>query len=243
MADKKLQKAPVSEIFFSYQGEGIYLGQPQIFVRFMGCNINCDYCDTLWNNSPNRSKFLSVNKVFQKIRSLSKRNNSKVVSITGGEPLIYTDFLIELLPMIKKAGLEVYLETNGTLHEHYRRIAKWVDTTAMDIKVPSSCKKAFWKEHKQFLREARVKTLRQTKERIFVKMVLTKRTTTQEVRKAVELVKRESGKIHFVFQPATAVRRCGTAESHKIYQWYMLAGRKLGSVSVLPQMHRFWDIK
>lgn len=33
----------VSEIFPSFQGEGIYSGQLTIFIRFFGCNLNCDF--------------------------------------------------------------------------------------------------------------------------------------------------------------------------------------------------------
>lgn len=39
-------KAYVSEVFSSIQGEGKLLGRRQIFVRFSGCNLNCNYCDT-----------------------------------------------------------------------------------------------------------------------------------------------------------------------------------------------------
>ena len=38
--------AKISEIFDSIQGEGPYVGCRQIFIRFCGCNILCDYCDT-----------------------------------------------------------------------------------------------------------------------------------------------------------------------------------------------------
>lgn len=37
--------ADIIEIFSSIQGEGIFLGAKQIFVRFKRCNLTCSYCD------------------------------------------------------------------------------------------------------------------------------------------------------------------------------------------------------
>jgi len=39
-------EAPILDIFFSRQGEGICVGDPHLFIRFGGCNVVCDYCDT-----------------------------------------------------------------------------------------------------------------------------------------------------------------------------------------------------
>ena len=36
----------ITEIFPSIQGEGLRQGEPTIFIRFSGCNLKCDFCDT-----------------------------------------------------------------------------------------------------------------------------------------------------------------------------------------------------
>ena len=36
----------IKEIFSSIQGEGPYVGEKHVFVRFCKCNLACKYCDT-----------------------------------------------------------------------------------------------------------------------------------------------------------------------------------------------------
>ena len=38
--------AHLVEVFSSFQGEGLYVGQRQLFIRFAGCNLRCRFCDT-----------------------------------------------------------------------------------------------------------------------------------------------------------------------------------------------------
>ena len=37
---------PINEIFHSLQGEGYNTGTASVFLRFSGCNLHCDFCDT-----------------------------------------------------------------------------------------------------------------------------------------------------------------------------------------------------
>jgi pyruvate formate lyase activating enzyme len=58
------------------------------------------------------------------------------VTFSGGEPLAQVDFLCELLPLCKDAGLHVALDTCGAAAtERYRRVVQWVDLVLYDLKI------------------------------------------------------------------------------------------------------------
>lgn len=229
--------AEVSEIFRSVQGEGIYLGVPQVFVRFGACNISCRYCDEAYKS--HRGELGQI-ELIKRVKAFAK-DGGRVhsVSLTGGEPLCYADFLAGFLPLLRKEGLKVYLETNGTLPEALKKVLRYIDIVATDIKLPSSTgRRGYWKEHYDFLRLSSGKDL-------FVKVVVTDDTTDSDVRRAAETVKRAGRRAPFVLQPAT------TADGSKIrvdagdmMRWARLAGRAgLKDVRVIPQIHKMLGIK
>jgi organic radical activating enzyme len=152
--------APILEIFSSMQGEGLLLGERQIFLRLCGCNLDCAYCDTpaARSESPacrierspgsqdfeDRANPLSVADITEAVRGLVKPQPGlhHSVALTGGEPLLHTDALLELLPALGDLGLKAYLETNGTLADDLVRVLPHLDVVCADIKLPSSTKQA-----------------------------------------------------------------------------------------------------
>lgn len=99
---------PISEIFYSIQGEGPWQGKPAIFIRLAGCNLRCTWCDTDYtvirdNLNP-----------FEIINQLTKLSDIKTVIITGGEPFIHN--LTPLVNLLYFDGYKIQIETNGTLN-------------------------------------------------------------------------------------------------------------------------------
>lgn len=232
----KAEKADFVEIFSSAQGEGIFLGAKQIFVRFAGCNIGCSFCDT-----PKKAviKGLDTDAVLKKIKGLEgKSGRHHSVSLTGGEPLLYPRFLKELLPKLKRAGFKIYLETNGTLPEALRKIIRYVDIVAMDFKLPSATRAPdLWQEHAKFLKIAR-------KKNVFVKAVITGDTSESDIMKAMELIKKIRKKVSLVLQPVTTKQgKISRPAVDRIAGYLRLAGRDLEHVRIVPQMHRVMGIK
>jgi organic radical activating enzyme len=95
----------ITEVFTSVQGEGLYFGEEQIFVRFFGCNLKCRFCDT------HLDRFTEYEPQ-ELIREMNMHKNGRsTVSFTGGEPLLQRHFLKELSGLTKKSGYKNYLET------------------------------------------------------------------------------------------------------------------------------------
>lgn len=147
-----MKKAKIADIFFSQQGEGVYAGIPQVFIRFYGCMCHCRFCDTPLNHYEKYSPL----EAYYEIKRFTQGFHS--LCITGGEPLLNADFLWEFLKLVKYDGIKTYLETNGILADQLERLIDDIDIIAMDFKLPSSTgMRQYWNEHRQFLERARQK--------------------------------------------------------------------------------------
>jgi organic radical activating enzyme len=187
-------KAPIYEIFVSYQGEGLYVGQKQVFVRFSSCNLRCKYCDE--KAAMEKGAFLEDKTVFEKIAEFSKKEKNKIVSFTGGEPLLYPQFIKKLAINLKKRKFILHLETNGVLYENLIEVKKYLDYVSMDIKLPSQVNCDLFSKHKKFLKLAESKAA--------VKIVVLPETNFNEFKKAVFMVKDINSKIPFFIQPESS---------------------------------------
>lgn len=215
-----MKTARINEIFYSYQGEGPYQGVPQVFVRFSGCNLKCSYCDTDHSDY----KIYSVGELLKEPLFKAEAHS---ISITGGEPLCQSDFLMDFLPMLNH---KIYLETNGILVDELGMLLPYIDIISMDFKLPSSTgQRSYWDEHKEFLRIG-------SEKEIFVKAVITTKTTMDDWKTAVDIVAKISPEILLVIQPAAPY----SLDNEK-FKGFAL--NKLENVEIIPQIHKVLGIR
>lgn len=219
-------QAPIKEIFESIQGEGILAGYKQVFVRFVGCNLKCGYCDTDFCRDDN-TLVLKEEELFDKIR----RYDSESVSLTGGEPLLHSEFIKSFLTKYKKfLNKEIYLETNGTLYNELEQIIDLVDVVAMDIKLPSSTGDlGHFEENEKFLNVA-------SKAATFIKIVFDSKIDDDEIEICTILANKYN--IPIVLQPKMPLDN--NLNYLEIYNKFY---SKFKDVRLIPQTHKFLNIQ
>jgi len=101
----------VVEIFQSKQGEGLWTGVTSTFVRSIGCNLRCAFCDTTYASwESDEGEDLSVEEIVGRVVLYGGEH----VVLTGGEPMIYAE-LIPLTRMLAERNQKITIETAGTL--------------------------------------------------------------------------------------------------------------------------------
>ena len=114
------------------------------FVVFMqGCPLRCKYChnpDTWeFNAGEERTALDLTNEI---IRYKNYFGTKGGVTVSGGEPLMQIDFIIELLKLVKSYGINTAVDTSGftfnanseeSVRKH-QELNKYVDLFLVDIK-------------------------------------------------------------------------------------------------------------
>jgi len=116
----KNKQYPLSEIFYSVQGEGFHAGQAATFIRFAGCNLACSWCDTDFSTK----LICDIDQIYEHL----KNNPSKHIILTGGEPSIQANF--DFVQYFKDKGYYIHIETNGT-----RDVAMNIDWITVSPKI------------------------------------------------------------------------------------------------------------
>ncbi len=118
----------ICEIFNSIQGEGLTMGAPTVFVRTVGCNLRCSWCDTGYSFEGGEE--MPVDDIVARVGDCYR------VCLTGGEPMLQHESL-ELIWKLVQKGIQVVLETNGSVDLSCVPNHPLV-MISMDIKCPSS---------------------------------------------------------------------------------------------------------
>jgi 6-pyruvoyltetrahydropterin 2'-reductase len=138
-----MTKLAVAEQFYSLQGEGLHAGEPAIFLRLAGCNLQCglsfdesvqDFekgqdptaedaswiCDTIdvWREADNTYEPVELVDEWDKLGWFAYLRRGAHIVLTGGEPTLrrHQESFFDFYSELRRRGIEpfVEVETNGT---------------------------------------------------------------------------------------------------------------------------------
>ena len=148
-------RVSLSEIFYSIQGEGKYLGMPTIFFRFNKCNIRCNYCDTDFE----KIGFDNFDSMIEKITSIIRNNPVRHVCFTGGEPLLFKDHINAILELLEEEyGSEVFVTSATGNNVLIYPLREWeaIERKLMEGARMQSAKQKFLRNTSYFGQEAKI---------------------------------------------------------------------------------------
>ncbi len=235
-------------MFVSIQGEGLYVGLLQLFVRTAGCSQRCSYCDTPESRERTERCIISetgrsldnpvgAGLLADEVEQIMGRNRAiHSISLTGGEPLEQLGFTETFLGLTRRLGKPHYLETNGLHPEALERVLHLVDIFSLDIKLPSLCG-----GEDLFPVYERTLPLLLGRE-MFCKIVIGEGFDPVEFSEACQMLSGFDPGLPLVIQPATPVGDQLAVDGKTLIDLSTEASARLEKVRVIPQCHRILDV-
>lgn len=206
----------VVEIFDSIDGEGKRAGLPTTFIRFFGCNLQCEFCDTVygWDKEYEQdAKEMTVDEIIGEVTRIGIPS----ITITGGEPLCQPKKeLVDLLGKLSARHFSVNIESNGSIVpicHHYRNVFY-----TLDYKTNSS----------GMTRKMNPAALQLLKEKDVLKFVV---GSLEDCEQAYDVIQEYSPRAQIYFSPVF-----GKIEPKEIVQF--LLDRELYDCKVQVQLHK-----
>ncbi|KMZ55404.1 pyruvate formate-lyase-activating protein [Dorea sp. D27] len=120
----------------SFQSMGAVDGPGLRFVVFMqGCPLRCAYCHNPDTWEPDAEEEYTPEEVAEKIRRFLPYLKNGGVTVTGGEPLMQPEFVMELFRILREEGVHTALDTSGVGDmQKTGRVLEYTDLVLADVK-------------------------------------------------------------------------------------------------------------
>lgn len=127
----------------SLESFGTVDGPGTRFVVFLqGCPMRCAYCHNPDTWEMNAGTLMEPSEIIAKYEKNKSFYNGGGITVTGGEPMMQPDFLIELFTLAKAKNIHTCIDTSGiaynpdsaVLMEKFDRLMALTDLVMLDIK-------------------------------------------------------------------------------------------------------------
>lgn len=129
----KIAQISSFESFATLDGKGV-----RFAVFFQGCPLRCIYChnpETWEKVSPSATVVTSQKLLEKTLRFQPYFVRGGGVTLSGGEPLLQADFLLEFCLLLRKENVNITLDTSGSvLNETVEKLLPLCDEIILDLK-------------------------------------------------------------------------------------------------------------